>query len=199
MGVCTGSGAMPRSGRGLVPGVGGRARGQPSGGGAGGLGGLRLPHLRKRGWSARRKSALLCWGSLCCSFRSEQGFTTSAFWTGGFPVVEATLCLVACVAASLASTYEMSVAPFPSLPICDNQNCPRRNKIALLRTTVLKDYLVLGIGLQIYPEFSSVTPCHVPLYCSGGKNCASLVLLCLFGQLPARYVVATQEIFAELN
>lgn len=69
-------------------------------------------------------------------------------------MTEATFYLVTCLAASLASTYKMSVAPFPSLPTYDNQNCPRGTKIALLRTTALKDYLVLvGLGYRFTLSF----------------------------------------------
>lgn len=56
-------------------------------------------------------------------FVVAQSFLVSAlliFWAEKILVVEAVLCFVGCLAASLASIYQMSVAP---LHICGNQKC----------------------------------------------------------------------------
>lgn len=44
---------------------------------------------------------------------------TVAIWAGSSFVVEVVLCIVGRLAASLASTHQMSVAP----PNCENQKC----------------------------------------------------------------------------
>ena len=55
------------------------------------------------------------------------GFSTWALlvsWAGTF-VVGPVLCIVECLAAALASTHQMPVAPHVPSPSCDNEKCPQ--------------------------------------------------------------------------
>lgn len=70
-------------------------------------------------------------------------FSTLAYWTSGpnNSLLRGHLCTVGCLAASLASTSSMPIAPSPC---CDNQKClqilprvPRRQYHPQLRTSII--------------------------------------------------------------